>query len=278
MKNVKLVIVILLIVIIFLFLDDLNKKKVDFKLEIPISYNRDDFGLMLESLKFKSMIEIGVQTGGFANRVLSKWPSFQNYYGIDPWEQQKNYVDTSNVQNDQQEVKYKQTMDLLKKYGEKIKLIRNYSTNAVSLFKDKTIDFIYVDARHDYCGCYEDLTLFYPKLKCNGIMAGHDYQTAQETLDYTSNIDDWGICGNGTRILKNGGAVKGNKTKKITFLVKFFVLNQNIKKISNEILNIYFIYLLNDKGAVLQFTKEKGLQILVTREHFYVSYLFKKKC
>jgi len=79
----------------------------------------------------------------------------------------------------------------------------------VNIFQDKSIDFIYVDARHDFCGVYEDLSLYFPKLKCNGIMAGHDYHTAEEVIKHSPN-DDWGVCANGSRILTNGGAVKGN--------------------------------------------------------------------
>lgn len=99
-------------------------------------------------------------------------------------------------------------MDNFKPFREKIKLIRNYSNLAVSYFKDRSIDFIYVDARHDYCGCYDDLNLYYPKLKCNGILAGHDFQPAPDVPAKNAETD-YGMCANGTRILLHGGAVKG---------------------------------------------------------------------
>ena len=98
---------------------------------------------------------------------------------------------------------------LLKKYQKKIKLIRDFSNVAVKKFRDESIDFIYLDARHDFCGAYQDLSLYYPKLKCNGIMAGHDYHTVEEVLKISKNKDDFGVCGNGTRVLLNGGAVRG---------------------------------------------------------------------
>jgi len=41
-------------------------------------------------------------------------------------------------------------------------------------------DFVYVDARHDYKGVYEDMVAYWPKLKKGGIMAGHDYVTQFE--------------------------------------------------------------------------------------------------
>mgnify|MGYP003327644338 CR=1 FL=1 len=44
-----------------------------------------------------------------------------------------------------------------------------------SVFPDDFFDFIYIDAAHDYDSVKEDLTNWYPKLKINGIIAGHDY-------------------------------------------------------------------------------------------------------
>ena len=91
------------------------------------------------------------------------------------------------------------------KYGDRIELIKSFSTQAVTKFKDYSIDFIYIDARHDYCSVLEELNNYYPKLKCNGIMAGHDYVIAnQRNVRY-----EWRFCPNGTIVLKNSGSVKG---------------------------------------------------------------------
>lgn len=53
-----------------------------------------------------------------------------------------------------------------------------------------------VDARHDYCGCAEDIELYWPKLREGGIMAGHDYvqKEAWEKLG-----QDWTLCQDGSR-------------------------------------------------------------------------------
>jgi len=37
------------------------------------------------------------------------------------------------------------------------------------------LDFVYLDARHDFDSVTEDLTLWFPKLRWAGILAGHDY-------------------------------------------------------------------------------------------------------
>lgn len=66
---------------------------------------------------------------------------------------------------------------------------------------DESLDYIYVDARHDYCGAFEDMSAWWPKLKPGGILAGHDYQYAKEV-----DGQDWSVCANGT---KHPGAVRG---------------------------------------------------------------------
>jgi hypothetical protein len=45
---------------------------------------------------------------------------------------------------------------------------------------DASLDYVYVDARHDYCGVKEDLEAWWPKLRRGGILAGHDYLDAAE--------------------------------------------------------------------------------------------------
>jgi hypothetical protein len=42
----------------------------------------------------------------------------------------------------------------------------------------------------------EDLQLYWPKLKPNGIMAGHDYMTSDDVKAKTD--QDWSVCQDGT--------------------------------------------------------------------------------
>ena len=76
-----------------------------------------------------------------------------------------------------------------------------YTSMASELIPDNSLDYIYIDARHDYCGVMDDLEMFWPKLKSGAIVAGHDYLTAAEVPG-----QDWSICSDGS---KNEGAVKG---------------------------------------------------------------------
>ena len=166
--------------------------------------DRTEFGLLLEHLEYKTMIEIGVQNAIYANEILTKWPSFEKYIGIDPWSKQENYQDWANVETDEQYKKYLNAKNTLKKYGSRIELIRNFSKHVATKFEKNSIDFVYLDGRHDYCGVYEDLELYYSKLRCNGIMAGHDFHPVRK-----EGGQDYSICENGKTVTIRGGAVQG---------------------------------------------------------------------
>jgi predicted O-methyltransferase YrrM len=57
-----------------------------------------------------------------------------------------------------------------------VELIKNSSIEASKRFPDSYFDFIFIDASHDYQSVKEDLNLWYPKLKEDGMIAGHDFE------------------------------------------------------------------------------------------------------
>lgn len=126
-------------------------------------------------LNFTTGVEIGVQRGEFSTSTLSLWTKCKEYHLIDLWLQQSNslnYTDTANVDNNLQEANYQVTRQAMKLFGEIPRFYRNASTAVAPQFAINSIDFIYIDARHDYCGVLEDIIAWYPILKIGGIMAG----------------------------------------------------------------------------------------------------------
>ncbi len=46
-------------------------------------------------------------------------------------------------------------------------VLRNFTTEAAPLITEQ-LDFVFIDARHDYCGVLQDLQLYYPKVGSGG--------------------------------------------------------------------------------------------------------------
>jgi len=53
--------------------------------------------------------------------------------------------------------------------------IRATSIEAAKLYEDNSLEFVFIDAGHEYKDVIEDLEAWYPKVKKGGCMAGHDY-------------------------------------------------------------------------------------------------------
>ena len=103
---------------------------------------------------------------------------------------------------------YQQAQHSLEPYKNQTMFLKMTTTEAAKHIDDDSVDFVYVDAQHDYCGVTQDLQAYWPKLKGGGILAGHDFVTNHE-LQTLSPDQDWSMCEDGTR---NEGAVNGAVT------------------------------------------------------------------
>jgi len=162
---------------------------------------REEIADILEELGFKTGVEVGVKEGAFALHNLNKWKSCESYKLVDLWKQQVNYKDIANVDNQKQEIFMKTTEKTLEPFKDIVEYYKMYSVEAAKQMKKESLDFAYIDARHDYCGVMEDIKAYWPLIKPGGIMAGHDYNSNDEIRG-----QDWGLCMDGTR---NESAVKG---------------------------------------------------------------------
>ena len=61
--------------------------------------------------------------------------------------------------------------------GLNVRPVRLPSTVAAGLYEDESLDFVFIDADHEYNAVRADLSAWLPKLKWGGILAGHDYHS-----------------------------------------------------------------------------------------------------
>jgi len=57
----------------------------------------------------------------------------------------------------------------------KMNIIRGDSAESARLFADDSLDFVFIDAAHDYESVKKDISAWLPKMKTRSILAGHDY-------------------------------------------------------------------------------------------------------
>jgi len=135
--------------------------------------HRNNIGKYLTSLNLVSKgVEIGCFKGEFSRTIVSTWPGI--LYMVDPWRPLGDeYIDNSNHKNHSEA--YSETMGNIGGYEDRAIMVRALSEQAVNLFEDNSLDFIYIDGNHAYDFVKQDIELWYPKVKKGGLISGHDY-------------------------------------------------------------------------------------------------------
>jgi cephalosporin hydroxylase len=113
---------------------------------------------------------------------------------VDTWKGGVEHQDMEEIINDQ-------LYDIFLKNIENVKHIINpvrmTSLDASKLYEDESLDFVFIDASHEYEDVLDDLNAWYPKVKKGGTIAGHDYMVFEPV---TRAVNEFF----GTKILHSG--------------------------------------------------------------------------
>lgn len=94
-----------------------------------------------------------------------------DFYCVDTWGGSKEHLggnlDLENL--------YKTFLDNMEPVKEFYVPVKMSSIEASKIFEDKSLDFVFLDASHEYEDVKEDIQHWLPKIKSGGIFAGHDY-------------------------------------------------------------------------------------------------------
>ena len=128
-------------------------------------FNYPEFYAEMTAQPFHTYVELGVCTGAsicfLAKRLLERGHPFK-LYGVDLWEIRPN--------------DYQLFLERMRRLDiDFINILREDSGQAASWFEDKTVDFVFIDANHDYEHVCGDIRSWLPKIRPGGILAGHDY-------------------------------------------------------------------------------------------------------
>jgi cephalosporin hydroxylase len=70
-----------------------------------------------------------------------------------------------------------------------VTLVALPSVQAASLYADNSLDFIWLDAGHDFASVSADLKAWAPKLKRGGTIGGHDYWNDEQAAQVQAAVD-----------------------------------------------------------------------------------------
>jgi hypothetical protein len=118
---------------------------------------REQFGNLAQTF-YKTGLgaEIGVERGNFSKLILSQYKG--NLISVDMWEHEEIYKTALVALTDPRCVPTKSS-----------------SIDAAKKIVDESLDFVYIDADHDYEHCKQDIECWFPKVRHGGLVAGHDY-------------------------------------------------------------------------------------------------------
>jgi len=135
---------------------------------------REDLPKILNQINAKIGVELGVLQGDFSKAILEEWKG-DKLYLIDYWRQDPGMVDANNGDHNQQLNNMAQTFMNTYFFFGRCCIIKETSVEAAKLFQDESLNFIFIDAAHDFFHVTQDLEIWLPKIKKGGVMFGHDY-------------------------------------------------------------------------------------------------------
>jgi len=146
---------------------------------------RIDFPLLLNwRCLYGPAVEVGVDRGAFSQVFLDRWYG-NDYYGVDNFYPYPDMVGT-------READMVVAAGVYARYNTRARLITGQSLKVAAELRaslSQDLDFVYVDASHDYENVTSDMCEWWRYIADRGILAGHDYDDTHP--DVIRAVDDF---------------------------------------------------------------------------------------
>ncbi len=142
--------------------------------DIP-NMGRDDLADLFAELGFNYGLELGVDEGKYSEILCKANPNLV-LDGVDPWKMEAYESGIAGVAENQGyfDRMLKITEERMSPYPN-YTIIHGNSADSLDLYEDNSLDFVYIDANHDFPNFVYDLHNWKKKVKVGGIISGHDY-------------------------------------------------------------------------------------------------------
>lgn len=170
-------------------------------IELP-NFHRNDLAQLFAELGFRRGAEIGVAEGNYSEVLLEANPTCELLL-VDPWHA---YSDNpQNKSKEKHEFAFDEVIRKTKDYPN-VKMVKDYSMNAVRDVGYASLDFVYIDGMHSYSYVMSDLFEWTARVRSGGIIALDDWYyidrarwgagVVEAVQDFTRayDIKPWFIC------------------------------------------------------------------------------------
>ncbi|MGQ0485315.1 MAG: class I SAM-dependent methyltransferase [Hyphomicrobiales bacterium] len=130
---------------------------------------------ILQGIDARSILELGVWKGAFAERILRGCPSITHYFLLDAWQHLASWNKPWNVDQQAFDAVYTEAMERTDFARDRRHVLRGTTVEVIDQISDDSLDAAYVDGDHTLRGIAIDLIRTYPKVRRGGILGGDDY-------------------------------------------------------------------------------------------------------
>lgn len=135
--------------------------------------------------------EIGCAKGNTTYRLLKYCPKLR-LYAVDLWGIVPDEIGGGSMYRDWNFRKIKNTFDkVTHPYKRRLTILQGVSWQMAKKVSDNSLDFIFIDADHEYESVKKDIRAWTPKLKKGGMLSGHDYDFPDVERALNELIPNW---------------------------------------------------------------------------------------